>query len=215
MPICESTTTLLQGESDMSDRKSVTKSTLSEVWEEHTAQEFTHKDVDATMRTMIRNPHVINVPVATGGRGWQGVHDFYVERFIGRVPQDVRLQLISRTVGDERVVDEMLFSFTHDIEMPFMLPGIAPTGRRVEIPLVAIVAFRDGKVASEHIYWDQASVLVQIGLLSSAGLPVVSDQGRALLDPTVHLNTILTRPTKGNAIAFSTEFCCWPLSKED
>jgi carboxymethylenebutenolidase len=66
----------------------------------------------------------------------------------------------------------MIFSFTHTLEMPWMLPGIAPTGRRVEIPLVAIVHFRDGKLAHEHIYWDQASVLKQIGLLSDTTLPI-------------------------------------------
>jgi carboxymethylenebutenolidase len=96
-------------------------------------------------------------------------------------------------VDADRVVDEMLVSFTHDIEMPWMLPGVAPTGRRVEIPLVAIIAFRDGKVDSEHIYWDQASVLAQIGLLQSSGLPVLAaGQAKALLDPAVSLNTLET-----------------------
>jgi carboxymethylenebutenolidase len=90
-------------------------------------------------------------------------------------------------------VYEMVISFTHDVETPWVLPGIAPTGRRVKIPLVAVIAFRDGKLASEHIYWDQASVLAQIGLLRSAGLPVVgATQAKALLDPTVSLNMLLT-----------------------
>jgi carboxymethylenebutenolidase len=177
----------------MSDRRRrLTKPALAEVWAEHTAQEFIHRDVDATMRTMVADPHVIHVPVATGGRGWRDVRAFYAERFIGRMPQDVRLELLSRTVDAERVVDEMLFSFTHDIEMPWMLPGIARTGRRVEIPLVAIVEFRDGRVESEHIYWDQASVLAQIGLLPTSGLPVVAaGQAKALRDPAAPLNTLL------------------------
>jgi len=163
------------------------------MWDEHTAQEFVHQDVDATMRTMTAAPHVITVPLAMGGRGWNEVRDYYTRHFIGRVPRDIRLEPLSRTADAERVVDEMVVSFTHDIETPWILPGIAPTGRRVEIPLVAVVAFRDGKVASEHIYWDQASVLVQIGLLPSSGLPVLgAGQAKALLDPAVSLNTLLT-----------------------
>jgi carboxymethylenebutenolidase len=88
------------------------------------------------------------------------------------MPPDTKLTPISRTVGEEQLVDEMIFSFTHTQEMPWMLPGIAPTNRYVEVALVAIVRFRDGKLAHEHIYWDQASVLKQIGLLTDPALPV-------------------------------------------
>jgi carboxymethylenebutenolidase len=178
---------------DMSDRSQLTKRSLSETWDEHMAQEFVHEDVDATMRTMTADPHVICVPVAAGGRGRTAVRDFYSRHFIGRTPPDLQVEPLSRTVSAERVVDEMLVSFTHDVEMPWILPGIAPTGRRVEIPVVAIVAFRDGKIENEHIYWDQASVLAQIGLLLPAGLPVLAaGQARALLDPATTLNTLLT-----------------------
>jgi carboxymethylenebutenolidase len=176
----------------MSDRSKWAKPTLIESWDEHTAQEFVHKDVDATMRTMTDDPYVICVPIAAGDRGWNDVRDYYARHFIGRTPQDMRLELVSRTANAERVVDEMLASFTHDIELPWMLPGIAPTGRRVAIPLVGVIAFRDGKVAREHIYWDQASVLAQIGLLPASGLPVVAaGQVAALLDPAVSLNNLL------------------------
>src|SRR5262245_168322 len=175
----------------MTDRSKSTKPTMIECWNEHMAQEFVHKDVDATMRTMTVDPHVISVPVATGGRGWSDVRDFYAQHFIGRSPQDIRLELLWRTADADRVVDEMLVSFTHDIEMPWMLPEIAATGQRVEIPFVAVIGFRDGKV--EHIYWDQASVLAQIGLLPSSGLPVLgAGQAKALLDPAVPLNKLLT-----------------------
>jgi carboxymethylenebutenolidase len=91
---------------------------------------------------------------------------------------------VSLTVGEDQIVDEMVFRFTHTQEMPWMLPGIAPTNRRVEIPLVAIVKFRDGKVAHEHIYWDQASVLKQIGLLDDRDLPIFGiETARKTLDP--------------------------------
>ena len=100
------------------------------------------------------------------------------------MPPDTTLTPISRTVGDGQLVEEMIFSFTHTEEMPWMLPGVAPTNRRVEVPLVAIVRFRDGKVAHEHIYWDQASVLKQIGLLTDSSLPVFGGEtARKVADP--------------------------------
>jgi carboxymethylenebutenolidase len=110
--------------------------------------------------------------VLTGGRGKAELRRFYSTDFIPKMPPDTTLTPISRTVGKDQLVDEMIFSFTHTIEMPWMLPGIAPTNKRVRIPLVAIVHFREGKLAHEHIYWDQASVLKQIGLLTDTTLPV-------------------------------------------
>jgi carboxymethylenebutenolidase len=111
-------------------------------------------------------------------------------------PADFTPDLVSRTVGDDRIVDEMLVSFTHDIEVPWILPGVPPSGRRVEIPVIAIVGIRDGLVDSEHIYWDQASVLVQVGLLdarspSTRPLPVLGvDQSRTLVDDAAPLNAL-------------------------
>jgi carboxymethylenebutenolidase len=100
----------------------------------------------------------------------------------------------SHTVGHDRLVDEMVFKFTHTITMDWMLPGVAPTGRKVEVALVAIVHFCDGKLAYEHIYWDQASVLVQIGLLNPDGLPVTGvDAARKALQPTLPSNTLMSR----------------------
>lgn len=110
------------------------------------------------------------------------------------MPPDTEMTLISRTIGSDRLVDEMVFRFTHTLRMDWMLPGIPPTGKRVEVPLVAIVQFRDGKLACEHIYWDQASVLVQIGLLDPQGLPVAGiESARKLLDPSLPSNTLITR----------------------
>jgi carboxymethylenebutenolidase len=145
---------------------------LSHLWEEHTAHEFESRDTEATLRTMVEDAYVNHVPVLTGGRGKDELRDFYSKDFIPMMPPDTKLTPISRTVGSEQLVDEMIFSFTHTMEMPWMLPGVKPTGKRVEIPLVAIVKFRDGKLAHEHIYWDQASVLKQLGLITDESLPV-------------------------------------------
>ena len=145
---------------------------LSALWEEHTAHEFSTRDTEATLRTMVENAYVNHVPTLTGGRGKDELRRFYSNDFIPKMPPDTKLTPVSRTVGKDQLVDEMIFSFTHSIEMPWMLPGIAPTNKPVRVPLVAIVRFRDGKLAHEHIYWDQASVLKQIGLLTDPSLPV-------------------------------------------
>jgi len=157
---------------------------LARLWEEHTAHEFTTRDTESTLATMVEDAHVNHVPVMTGGCGKDALRAFYSRDFIPSMPPDTRLAPISRTVGEDQLVDEMIFSFTHTQEMPWMLPGIAPTHRRVEVPLVAIVRFRDGKLAHEHIYWDQASVLKQIGLLSDPRLPVCGmETARKVIDP--------------------------------
>lgn len=159
-------------------------SDLSQLWEEHTSHEFVTRDTEATLETMVEDAYVNHVPVLTGGCGKAALREFYSHRFIPSMPPDTTLKPISRTVGEDQLVDEMIFSFTHTQEMPWMLPGVAPTNRRVEIPLVAIVRFREGKLAHEHIYWDQASVLKQIGLLTDPALPVYgSETARKVVDP--------------------------------
>jgi carboxymethylenebutenolidase len=107
-----------------------------------------------------------------GGEGFDGVHEFYTKSFISTLPPDTETTLISRTVGHNQIVDELIFKFTHTTKMDWMLPGIEPTGERVEVALVAIVGFEEGKISHEHIYWDQASVLVQLGLIKKDNLPI-------------------------------------------
>ena len=147
------------------------KEDLARLWQEHTKHEFSTRDTDATLATMTEDAYVNHVPVLTGGSGKSALRTFYAEDFIPNMPPDTKLTQISRTVGEDQLVDEMIFSFTHTQEMPWMLPGIPPTNRYVEVALVAIVRFRDGKLAHEHIYWDQASVLKQLGLLTDSALP--------------------------------------------
>jgi carboxymethylenebutenolidase len=155
---------------------------LGALFDEHVADEFVSKDVAATMATMTDTPVVNHVPTTAGGVGREAVSRFYRDHFIGHWPDDVNITRVSRTADAERVVDEMIISFTHDRVIDALLPGVAPTGRRVEIPAVAVVGCEQGKVAYEHIYWDQASVLVQVGLLNPGGLPVTGvEQVRALL----------------------------------
>ena len=157
---------------------------LNELWEEHTKHEFETKNVESTLATMTEDAYVNHVPVLTGGNGKPALRAFYSQDFIPSMPPDTTLTPVSRTIGENQLVDEMIFTFTHSREIPWMLPGIAPTNRRVEIALVAIVNFRDGKLAHEHIYWDQASVLKQIGLLTDPKLPVYgAETARKVFDP--------------------------------
>jgi carboxymethylenebutenolidase len=145
---------------------------LPALWQEHTDHEFVTRDTEATLKTMVDDAYVNHIPVMTGGRGKEALRAFYSTDFIPKMPADTALTPVSRTVGDNQLVDEMIFSFTHTEEMPWMLPGVAPTNKFVKVPLVVIVRFRDGKLAHEHIYWDQASVLKQIGLITDPSLPV-------------------------------------------
>lgn len=165
---------------------------LSALWDKHCEYEFATRDVDATMATMVAEPYVNHIPTMTGGVGYKHLHDFYTRYFVNSNPPDTSLTPISRTVGATQVVDEMLFCFTHTTEVPWMLPGVAPTGKRVEVPLLAVVKFRGDKLFHEHIYWDQASVLVQIGLLDPTGLPVAGiEASRKLMDESLPSNTLM------------------------
>ena len=165
---------------------------LEALWEEHLRHEFETRDIDATMATIVPTPYVNHVPTMAGGVGHDQLKRFYKYHFIGANPPDMTMTPVSRTVGADRVVDEMVVRFTHTTAIDWMLPGIAPTGRVVEIPLVAIVQFRDGKMAHEHIYWDQASVLVQIGVLESRDLPVAgAETARKVLDVSLPSNRLL------------------------
>ena len=157
---------------------------MIEMWERHVAAEFREKDVDATMATMSPDPFVNHVPVMTGNVGFSEVRRFYSTYFIPHHPPDTILVPVARTVGEDRIVDELIHKFTHTIEMPWMLPGVPPTGKRVEIAVIVVVQFKNGKIAGERIYWDQASVLAQIGLLDAGRLPVTgAEASRKVLEP--------------------------------
>jgi carboxymethylenebutenolidase len=158
---------------------------MSDLWDEHMRSEFETSSVDDTLATMVEEPYVNHVPVMTGGVGLEEVKEFYAERFITQQPPEVEITPVSRTVGNERVVDELIYAFTHDIVMDWLLPGVPPTGKQIGVPMVVVVHFRDGKIASEHIYWDQASVLAQAGLIDPEKLPVSgAESARKVIDPT-------------------------------
>ena len=164
----------------------------ADTWAEHMRSEFETLDVEQALQTMTPEPYVNHVPTMTGGFGAAELRPFYRDHFIGQWPSDTMITPISRTVGDDQIVDEMLIAFTHDRVIDCILPGVAPTGRKIEVPTVAIVRFENGKVAREHIYWDQASVLVQAGLIDPEGLPLAGAEVAAKLkNPTLPSNTLI------------------------
>ena len=165
------------------------------LWEAHLKAELQDKDAHASCDTMVANPYVNHVAVLTGGLGRRQLENYYSRYFIPGQPSDLEILPISRTVGRNRIVDEFVYRCTHSIPMEWLLPGVPPTGRRMEIPVVVIVAFEGGKIESEQIYWDQASVLVQLGLLDPAGLPVagVEIARKALDRGSVPSNILMKR----------------------
>ena len=176
--------------------------TLRQLWEEHVQYEFSTRNTDDTLATMVEDAYVNHIPVLTGGAGKDELREFYSKRFIPQMPPDTEMTPVSRTIGEDQLVDEMVFKFTHSIRMDWMLPGVAPTGKRVEIPLVAIVRFREGKLAHEHIYWDQASVLVQIGLIEADKLPVAGvESARKVLNPALPANALMSRLIEASNIS--------------
>lgn len=165
---------------------------LSEKWDEHIKYEFATRDTADTIKTMAADSYVNHVPVMTGGVGHEELTQFYSTRFIPQMPPDTSMTPVSRTIGVDRVVDEMVFEFTHTIKMDWMLPGIEPTGKHVKVALVVIVHFRDGKLAHEHIYWDQASVLAQLGLIDKSNLPVAGvESAEKVLNPRLPSNKLM------------------------
>ncbi|KAF2457479.1 hypothetical protein BDY21DRAFT_285916 [Lineolata rhizophorae] len=147
---------------------------LERLWDEHVARKFVDnkfRDAAATMETMVAEPYVNHIPTLTGGIGRHDLFRFYRDFFIPGNPPSMKIKLVSRTIGTDRVADEMIVSFRHTQEVPWMLPGVPPTDKTVQVALVSVVCIRGGKLYHEHIYWDQATVLVQLGLLDPKLVP--------------------------------------------
>ncbi len=171
---------------------------LSAIADYHFALEFATRDADATMTTMVAEPYVNHVPTMTGGVGYSMLRRFYHNHFIHNNPADMTMVPVSRTVGVDRMVDEFVLRFTHDSEIDWLLPNVAPTGKHIEIPMLVVVTFRGNKLFNEHIYWDQASVLVQAGLLDASLVPAICgvEQAHKLLDPSLPSNTLMANWAK-------------------
>ncbi|KAF2707616.1 hypothetical protein K504DRAFT_410084 [Pleomassaria siparia CBS 279.74] len=138
---------------------------LEAVWDEHCKFEFVERDVASTMATMVDRPYVNHIPTMTGGIGKERLTAFYTSHFIFSNPENTTLDLVSRTIGIDRVVDEFVFKLTHDRVVEWLLPSVPPTNKPLSIPFVSIVTLRGDRLAHEHIHWDQGTALQQLGLL--------------------------------------------------
>jgi carboxymethylenebutenolidase len=115
---------------------------------------------------MTENPYVFLIASGAARVGRAVVHEFYANHFLPKIPPDLEITSLSQSFGNDRIAEEMVIRFTHAIEMDWLLPGLRPTGQIAEFVLAAIIQFQDGKVAHEHLYWDQATVLSQMGVLN-------------------------------------------------
>jgi carboxymethylenebutenolidase len=168
----------------MKEELTINQQKMVALFEQHMNAEL-NGDLDTTMATMSDFPHLNHVPVMAGGVGKEGVRKFYSNHLVGKFfPPDVKITKISTTIGSHQIVEELVIGFTHTAAIDWLLPGVLPTGKPVEIAVVVIVGFKDDKISHEHIYWDQASVLLQVGLLDPTGLPVCgAESAHKILDP--------------------------------
>jgi carboxymethylenebutenolidase len=155
---------------------------LLAVWQQHTYSEFVLRDAPGALQTMTDNPYVLMVPIATGGRGREGVLDFYATKFLAQLPADLIPTSISQTIAEDTIVEEAVYAFTHDQAMDWMIPGVPATGKRIEMAVIGVIKFENGKIASEHLYWDHASILAQLGVIDRTQVPVQgAESARTLL----------------------------------
>jgi carboxymethylenebutenolidase len=182
----------------MNDELSPERQRMLEAYLAHTAAEFETRRPEDAMATMVAEPTVVLLPTLAGGTGREQVAEFYAHHFIFNMPPDMELLPVSRIVGADHIVEESVLRFTHTVELRWMLPGVAPTGRRVELAVCSVVRMDGDKVAHEHIYWDQASVLAQLGLLDAERLPAVGrDAARKMLDHSLAVETLTQRAHQG------------------
>jgi carboxymethylenebutenolidase len=160
-----------------------TEQILLEVWEQHNYSEWVLKDAQKALATMSDHPHVLMVPIGIGGRGREGVFKFYHDHFLAQLPADIKPTLISRVIGNDILAEEAVFQFTHDQQMDWVIPGVPATGKHVELGVVGIIRFTNEKIHSEHLYWDHASVLAQLGVIDPKKFPVKGvESPRTLLE---------------------------------
>ena len=156
---------------------------MLDAWQQHTYAEFVLKDPDAALATMSEDPYVLCIPSGMGGKGRRGVWDFYAHHFLPNIPPDLEFVSLSQTFGSGRLVEEFVVRFTHTTAMEWMLPGVPATGRKAEFALVGIVGFHAGKVAHEHIHWDQATVLSQLAIRDPRVAAAGAGSAARLLQP--------------------------------
>ena len=146
---------------------------LEQAWDAHQQALIQRRDLQAALASLAAEPAVTHIPAMTGATGRQAVERFYAGQFLPYVPDDLRLSRISRTVDRWRLVDETTVSFTHDWELPWLLPGVEPTFRRAEVLAIAVVGFDRTRIRSQRILWDHATLAAQLNITAPAATGLV------------------------------------------
>ena len=136
-----------------------------QLWQDHLVGEFSTRDVELALSTMVEDASVMHVPTQSGGKGKAELRPYYRDMFIPSIPEQWEHTVTNRIMTDNAIVEEAKVRIVHSKQMDWFLPGIPPTNKPIEMDLVIIIEFRDGKMAAERIYWDHAAVLRQIGKL--------------------------------------------------
>lgn len=153
--------------------------TMLATWKQHGYAEFIAKDPDAAIATMADDTYIMAVPLGQLIKGRRAVHSFYANDFLPKIPADFEFHPVRQIIGEDHIADEFVCRFTHSMEMPWKIPGVPPTGRKVEVFMIAIVGFKGDKMAYEHLMWDHASVLSQIGVLEGPAVATLGKTGAA------------------------------------
>jgi carboxymethylenebutenolidase len=178
----------------MSEHQAAGEKATSALWDNHLECEFVHKSPSAALKTMTDNPRVTIVPTMIGGKGTAELRDFYARHFLNQIPPDMEVISVSRTTGQNRIVDELVMKFTHTMQMDWLLPGISPTGKRIEVALAVIVSMEGDRIAAENLYYDNATVLKQAGLITDPKLPILgAEHAQNMLSHTAPLNELIRR----------------------
>jgi carboxymethylenebutenolidase len=178
----------------MSEHMPLTDKATNALWDKHLESEFAHKSPEEALETMTENPRVTIVPSMIGGKGTEELRNFYARHFLNQIPPDMEVTSVSRTIGQGRVVDELVLKFTHTVQMDWVLPGIPPTGRRIEFAMAVVVYTEGDRISAENLYWDSATILKQAGLITDPKLPILgAEHARNMLSHTAPLNELLRR----------------------
>lgn len=178
----------------MSESLASAEKVASSLWDKHLESEFAHKSPEEALSTMTDNPRVTIVSTMVGGRGTEELRTFYAKHFLNQLPPDLEVTSVSRTVGTNRVVDELVVKFTHSIQMDWVLPGVPPTGKYIEFAMVVVVYIENGRISAEHLYWDTASMMKQAGLITDPKLPILGpEHARNMVSHTAPLNELIHR----------------------
>ena len=137
---------------------------LEQAWDAHQQALLQRRDLAAALASLAAEPAVTHIPAMTGATGRQAVERFYADQVLPYLPDDLELRRISRTVDRWRLVDETTVSFTHDRELPWLLPGAEPTFRRAEVLAIAVAGFHRMKIRSVRVLWDYATLMAQLGI---------------------------------------------------